>query len=100
MRPSKKPGRPRWLYLGVGIKRWLLLLMAGITVQSLGVAYVLVAIYRQQPLPAIFYYITLQFIPRPLRGALFIAWGLAVLALAVRSFYRSTRLNLWPKRRP
>jgi D-glycero-D-manno-heptose 1,7-bisphosphate phosphatase len=82
------------------LSRWLGFFVLGAVGLSLGIAYILTHLYREQPFPGFVYYITLQFIPRPLRGALFIVWGLAVLALAVRSFYRSTRLNLWPKRRP
>jgi hypothetical protein len=63
---------------------------------SLGIAYLLTHLYRIQPFPAIAYYVTLQFIPRPLRGALFIIWGGIVVVLALRSFYRST--SHWRKR--
>jgi len=73
----------KWLYPGMGIKRWLLLLAVGITLISLGVAYLLTDIYRQQPLPRVFYYLTLQFIPRLCRGLLFGTLGLAAIVVAV-----------------
>ena len=60
---------------------------------SLGIAYLLTHLYRMQRFPAYIYYITLQFIPRPLRGALFILWGAGVLFLAVRSFARSANMR-------
>lgn len=73
----------KWLYPGMGIKRWLLLLAAGITLLSLGMAYVLTDIYRHQPLPRAFYYITLQFVPRIYRALLFGILGLSAAVLAV-----------------
>jgi uncharacterized cofD-like protein len=79
----------QWLYPGMGVKRWLLLLMLGITCISLGFTYLLVNIYRQQPLPAIFYYITLQFIPRLARAALFGGLGLIAVIIAVVQLSRS-----------
>lgn len=86
--PQKSSGW-RWLYPGMGVKRWLLLLMLGITCISLGLAYLLVNIYRQQPLPAIFYYLTLQFLHRLVRAALFGVVGLAAVIIAVVQLSRS-----------
>ncbi len=73
----------KWLYPGMGVKRWLLLLMLGITCISLGFAYFLVNVYRQQPLSAAFYYLTLQFAPRLVRAALLGALGLVAVMIAV-----------------
>jgi len=81
------------------LTRWLTFFMLGALGLSLGIAYILTHLYRQTPFPDFVYYISLQFISRPVRGALFIAWGIGVLVLAVRSFYRSANFNLWPKRR-
>ncbi len=71
----------KWLYPGMHVKRWILLLLAGTTALGLGIAYLLVDIYRQQPLPPIFYYLTLQFIPRIGRAALFSVIG-GILSVA------------------
>ncbi len=71
------------------IGRWLTFLVLGAVGLSLGIAYLLTHLYRVQPFPEYVYYITLQFIARPIRGALFIAWGMGIIYLAVRSFYRS-----------
>lgn len=79
----------KWLYPGMGVKRWLLLLTLGITCISLGFTYFLVNIYRQQPLPAIFYYLTLQFVPRLARAALFGGLGLVAVMIAVVQLSRS-----------
>ena len=40
---------PRWLYPGMHLKRWLLLLFVGITVLGLGAAILLVDVYRRLP---------------------------------------------------
>ena len=79
----------KWLIPGMGVKRWLLLLFAGITIVSLGVGYVLVDIYRTWAFPAIFYYLTLQFIPRGLRGLLFGTMGITAITIAVLQLNRS-----------
>jgi len=81
------------------IARWLTFLVLGAVGFSLGIAYMLTHLYRVQPFPEFVYYVTLQFIPRPLRGALFIALGAGALALAMRSFRRSASLELWRKKR-
>jgi len=72
----------KWLYPGMHIKRWLALLTVGLVLVSLGLAYILVQMYRTQPFPDFVASLTLQFIDRPLRGALFITAGVAVLILA------------------
>ncbi|MCK4450916.1 MAG: YvcK family protein, partial [Anaerolineae bacterium] len=79
----------KWLYPGMGVKRWLLLLILGITCISLGFAYFLINIYRQQPLSAVFYYLTLQFVPRLARAALFGGLGLVAVMIAVVQLSRS-----------
>ncbi|MBC8263254.1 MAG: hypothetical protein H8E47_03915, partial [Anaerolineales bacterium] len=86
---SKNISGWKWLYPGMGVKRWLLLLMLGITCIGLGFAYFLVNIYRQQPLPATFYYLTLQFAPRLVRAALFGVLGLVAVMIAVAQLGRS-----------
>ncbi|HJX37532.1 MAG TPA: gluconeogenesis factor YvcK family protein [Anaerolineae bacterium] len=79
----------KWLIPGMGVKRWLLLLFAGITIVSLGVGYLLVDVYRTWTFPSVFYYITLQFIPRVWRGLLFGVAGVAAITIAVLQLNRS-----------
>jgi uncharacterized cofD-like protein len=79
----------KWLIPGMGVKRWLLLLFVGITIVSLGVGYVLVDIYRTWAFPEIFYYLTLQFIPRAVRGLLFGSVGIAAITIAILQLNRS-----------
>ena len=73
----------KWLYVGIGVKRWLVLLVLGITLLSLGAAYVLVELYREQPFPDFVYYLTLQFFPRPLRAILFGGLGIGIVAFSL-----------------
>lgn len=73
----------KWLYPGMHIKRWLLLLLFGIALMGLGLAYILKEAYLQADLPGAFYYLTLQFMPRWSRGLLFIALSLGTVAIAV-----------------
>lgn len=71
------------------VTRWLSFFTVGAVGLSLGIAYLLTHLYRMQPFPEFAYYVTLQFIPRPVRGALFVVWGVGVIFLALRSFLRS-----------
>jgi uncharacterized cofD-like protein len=73
----------KWFYPGMHIKRWLVLLLFGISLMGLGIAYVLKEAYLQAPLPGIFYYLTLQFIPRWTRGMLFIGASLSTVGIAI-----------------
>ncbi|HUE76238.1 MAG TPA: gluconeogenesis factor YvcK family protein [Chloroflexota bacterium] len=79
----------KWLYPGMHIKRWLVLLLFGITFVSLGIAYVITHTYRTQPFPEYVFYLTLQFVDRPLRGVLFVLVGLSVSVIAVIQLNRS-----------
>lgn len=76
----------QWLPLGMGVKRWLLLLIAGVAVLSLGLSFVLRELY---PLPSIFYYLTLQFIPRGARAALFLLAGIGAVVVGLFELNRS-----------
>ncbi|GAB4485284.1 MAG: YvcK family protein [Anaerolineales bacterium] len=82
-----------WLKPGLGVKRWLLMLLAGITFLGVGVAYFLLDIYRTTPASELIDVLdvaTLRFWPRPIRVAIFIVigfglviWGLAGLNRAL-----------------
>ncbi len=64
------------------VKRWLVLLLIAITFLSLGIAYFMVQLYREQPFPEIVGTLTLQFLPRPVRGLLFVGIGVMAATLA------------------
>jgi uncharacterized cofD-like protein len=73
----------KWLSPGLHIKRWLFLLMAGITLLSIGIAQIIVELYRYQELPNTLALLTLRsvpIIPRLLIAAIvgggLIIWGL------------------------
>jgi D-glycero-D-manno-heptose 1,7-bisphosphate phosphatase len=69
-------------------RQWLLFFVLGGVWLSLGIAYLLTHLYRVQPFPAFVWYLTLQFIPRPVRGLLFITTGTAVVWISLRAFLR------------
>jgi uncharacterized cofD-like protein len=83
----------RWLLPGLQVKRWLLLLTVSILIIDLGAAYFLKDFYQFTELPRQFYYITLQFLPRWLRGVIF---GFAGIGLLVFSFVQLQRSVLGP----
>ncbi|MEA2635564.1 MAG: hypothetical protein QOH92_2331 [Chloroflexota bacterium] len=84
----------RWFTPGLHVKRWLVLLMVGMVLISLGIGYALANVYRSGlTLPRIFYYLTLQFVPRYVRASLFLALGLAIILYAL---YKLTQSVLGP----
>lgn len=76
----------QWLPLGMGVKRWLLILVSGVAILSLGFSFLLRELY---PLPSIFYYLTLQFIPRGARAALFVLVGVGAVVAGFVGLNRS-----------
>ena len=83
-------------YPGMHLKRWVLLLMLGVVIISLGFAYIFRQIYIYYTFPNFVWYLTLQFIPRYVRGALFIGAGIACICVAFWQFYRSLLSALLP----
>src|SRR3954454_8155345 len=79
---------------GYRIKRWLGLTLVGLVVLALGLAYLLVELYRTVALPMEASYLTLQFLPRGLRGLIFVVAGAAVTTLAVTRLNRSLAASL------
>ena len=86
------------LYPGMHIKRWVGLAILGMILVSLGVAYVLVHIYRVQPLPEFASTITIQFIERPVRGAIFIIAGALAMIIATLKLNQSLLAAFMPER--
>ena len=78
----------KWLYVGLHIKRWLALLAIAVAIMGIGFAYILREVYVSYTFPIWAYYITLQFIPRWLRGLLFIS---SALSLAIFSGWQLNR---------
>lgn len=76
--------RRRWLTLGLGIKRWLLLLLLGAAVTSVGWVYLLLVIIRGGWLPVwLTDTLTLQFLPLWLRVLLPLLVGVVIMLVAV-----------------
>jgi uncharacterized cofD-like protein len=72
----------KWLYPGMHVKRWLLLLLVGVVLMGLGLSYLLREAYLSYTFPGVFYYLTLQFIPRWSRGILFGTLALSCVGVA------------------
>ena len=71
----------------------------GVVALGLGMAYLLVEVYRNYVLPPEAYYVTLQFIPRPVRAALFVALGLGAILVALFKLGDSLLSALMPAER-
>ena len=92
---------PRWLRPGLGIKRWLFLMMGGVTLLGLGIAVMLIDVYRTDSadplLLTILSYASLRFLPRVLRAMIFGGFGLMCV---VYGMYKLNRSLLRPFLRP
>ena len=82
----------RWLTPGIGVKRWLLVMFAGLLLLALGVAHVIRQASRDlEPggiAQAVIDAVTLQFLPYPLRGLLAVVAGVSLVLIGV---YRAAR---------
>ena len=92
---------PRWFRPGLSIKRWFTLVMIGITLLGLGVAVILIDLYRTDSVNPVFLtfltYASLRFIPRVWRAILFGGLG---IGLAVYGIVQLNRSLLQPFIRP
>jgi uncharacterized cofD-like protein len=82
----------RWLTPGLGVKRWILLTLAGITFLAIGLAIFILNYYRTAPeswwLPLISA-MSLRFLPRILRVLIFSGIGLAIVLAGVWGLNRA-----------
>jgi uncharacterized cofD-like protein len=82
----------RWFVPGIGIKRWILLILFGTTLLAVGLAVLILDIYRTAPstwwLPA-FSFLSLRFLDRTLRAIVFGGLGIAFLFWGVTGLNRS-----------
>ena len=83
------PSLLKWLYFGMHIKRWLLLLLVGVAIMGLGFGYFLREVYFSYTFPDWVYYVTLQFLPRYVRGGLFVGGSTALILFSVWKLNRS-----------
>jgi uncharacterized cofD-like protein len=82
---------PRWLYPGIGLKRWLLLIFVGIVALGLGGAVFVLDLYRTGELDEVpvVYYLTGAFLERPVRAALLGSIGVLMTGIGVWGLMRS-----------
>lgn len=85
----RTPGFRGWLLPNMHIKRWLLLIVIGISVMGLGIGYFLREIYENYAFPDVVWYLTLQFLPRAVRGGLFILTSLAFIVVGIWGLSRA-----------
>ena len=82
----------RWLVPGLGVKRWLLVILAGTTLIGVGLAIIILDVYRTAPdtwwLPLISA-ASLRFIARPLRAVIFGGLGLGLIITGIYGLNRS-----------
>lgn len=80
----------KWFYPGMHVKRWLLLLLLGITLGALGLAFALRELYESGfRFPAWAYYVTLQFWPRWVRAIILGAISLLCVFIALKRLSRN-----------
>ena len=73
-----------WLYVGIGVKRWLLILGIGAIIAGLGIAALIVTLGQEGVIPnGLFKHLTLQFLPTGLRIIVPILLGGAVILVAI-----------------
>ena len=91
LQPSEGSGRSiqhlrGWLAPGIGVKRWFVLLLFGMALLGLGVSFLARELYLSVTLPGAFYYITLQFLPYAVRGAVLIALAVFCVGFGILKF--------------
>ncbi len=83
----------RWFKPGLGVKRWFAVVMGGITLLAVGLAVLLLDLYRtestNQTLLTILTYISLRFLPRIIRVAIFGGLGIGLVVYGIWQLNRS-----------
>ena len=90
-----------WIAPGLGVKRWFLIVLFGITMLGVGLAFILLDLYRTESTNPIFLELlsvsSLRFLPRILRIVIFGSLG---IGMVVYGTYRLNRALLGPFIRP
>ena len=87
----KGPRLPRWMYPGMHIKRWLVLLFAGIAILGLGAAIFIRDLYRTNAadeIPVV-YWVTGAWMEPELRAALVASLGIVLTGIGMWGLMRS-----------
>jgi len=89
----------KWFYPGMHIKRWLALMIIGVAIMTFGLAYILREAYISGfTFPGFVYYLTLQFIPRYIRGGAFMFSAGLLIIYAVWKLNHSIVSAVMPNR--
>ena len=82
----------RWFTPGIGVKRWILLILIGTTLLGVGLAVLILDFYRTAPdtwwLPIISF-LSLRFLDRTLRGLIFGGLGISLVIIGITNLNRS-----------
>jgi uncharacterized cofD-like protein len=82
----------RWLAPGLGVKRWFFLLLLGVTLLGVGLAYFLLDFYRtsiSDDLLPVLDVATLRFLPRLMRVVIFGGLGVSMISLGIWGLNRA-----------
>jgi uncharacterized cofD-like protein len=81
----------RWLKPGLGVKRWFVLVLIGTTIISVGVADVLLDVFRASATwwSSVIYYLALLFLPAFWRALIFGSLGLGLIGLGIWGLNRT-----------
>ncbi len=89
----------KWFYPGMHIKRWLALMIIGVAIMTFGLAYILREAYVSGfTFPNFVYYLTLQFIPRYVRGGMFMVSAGGLILYSVWKLNHSIVSAVMPSR--
>src|SRR3990170_407789 len=89
----------KWFYPGMHIKRWLGLVIIGVAIMTFGLSYVVREAYLEGlRLPGFMYWVTLQFIPRYIRGVMFMSGAVSLILFSIWKLNQSIISVLAPHR--
>ena len=89
----------KWFYSGMHIKRWLGLIIIGVAIMTFGLSYVVREAYLEGlRLPGFMYWVTLQFIPRYIRGVMFMSGAVSLILFSIWKLNQSIISVLAPHR--
>ena len=94
----------RWFAPGLGVKRWFLLALAGLTLLGIGLGIFLLDLYRtdstNETLLTILTYASLRFLPRALRVLIFGSIGIGMIVAGIWNLNRTLLSPFMKKDRP
>jgi len=89
----------KWFYPGMHIKRWLGLIIIGVAMMTFGLTYVVREFYLEGlRLPGFMYWVTLQFIPRYIRGTMYMSGAVGLILFSIWKLNQSIISAVAPNR--